>query len=82
MTSRPYRRPGWQRPPAHGKLGAVAGAFLVPQLEMAIDLRGRLVVAAGTRRPLLSAVLPEPAARATSGRRRSDLDPRVDPGES
>jgi MFS family permease len=48
-----------------GKLGAFAGVFLVPQLELHIGLRGMLLVAgtAATAGFLLTFVLPEPARR-------------------
>jgi MFS family permease len=48
-----------------GKLGAFAGVFLVPQLELHIGLRGMLVVAglAAIAGFLLTFVLPEPARR-------------------
>jgi hypothetical protein len=48
-----------------GKLGAFAGVFLVPQLELHIGLRGMLVVAgcAAAAGFALTFVLPEPARR-------------------
>jgi MFS family permease len=48
-----------------GKLGAFAGVFLVPQLELHIGLRGMLVVAgcAAAAGFALTSVLPEPARR-------------------
>jgi nitrate/nitrite transporter NarK len=48
-----------------GKLGAFAGVFLVPQLELHIGLRGMLVVAgcAAAAGFALTSILPEPARR-------------------